>query len=364
MMAAKVNGWSQAPVDRQDYATEADEYADMVADNKIAELAETDMMMVNTDAMALGPDFDLELLGIPDFEIDTSDPFEAQSDENEVPTNAEQRTKLGNIFALGEHRLMCGSSTDMESVNKLFNGNRATLCFTSPPYSDMRDYNGGKDLSTDHLARFLEAPANLFIMNLGIQRKDKNIFPYWDAYINHAKSIGLNFLAWNVWDKLEAGSIGNQSAIFPLEHEWIFVFGKEKIDINKTEPTKHAGVFKTKHTGSRNKDGTLEYKYNPNAVSEFKKMGSVYRASPEKARNLGHDHPAVFPVHFPESFILACTDKNEIVYEPFCGSGTTLIAAQKSNRTCFGMELDPKYCDIILARWEKYTGKKAELLNG
>lgn len=363
LAAALKLGLTEVPISFQDYDNEDQEYADLVADNAIASWSILDRAQIDIEIKNFPTDFNLDLLGIKDFSFDANK-LDPQCDEDEVPEKVEAKTKLGDLYKLGKHRLMCGSSGDMESVDSLFSGSRASLCFTSPPYSDMREYNGGKDLSVETLAKFLEAPADLFVMNLGIQRKDGNIFPYWDVYISHAKSIGLNFLAWNVWDKLEAGSIGNMSAIFPIEHEFIFVFGKEKIEINKTEKTKHAGVVKSKFVGARSVDGSLDYKYNPKAVSDMKKMGSVYRASPEKARNLGHDHPAVFPVHFPESFILACTNPNEVVYEPFCGSGTSLIAAQKSNRICFGMELDPHYCDVIVARWEKYTGKKAELAHG
>ena len=101
------------------------------------------------------------------------------------------------------------------------NGQHSKLLFTSPPYSDMREYNGGKDLSVESIAQFIscyEPFTALQAVNLGIQRKDGEIYPYWNAYIDTAKKAGLKLLAWNVWDKLTCGSVGQQSAMIPIRH--------------------------------------------------------------------------------------------------------------------------------------------------
>jgi hypothetical protein len=131
--AARLNGWSKAPVDKQDYASEAYEYADMVADNKIAELASSDMNMIIDDVKLLGDDFDLDLLGIPDFEL--PELIEPQCDEDEVPDHVEPKSKLGDIYQLGRHRLMCGNSTSIDAVEKLMDGEKSCITFTSPPYN-------------------------------------------------------------------------------------------------------------------------------------------------------------------------------------------------------------------------------------
>lgn len=362
LLAAKQMGLTSVPVSYQDFDDEDQEYAHQVADNAIASWAKLDFSGINTDVADLGPGFNMDMLGIKDFELDVADK-ELSGDPDDVPDSAPPRAKLGDVFLLGDHRLMCGDCTDMETVDKLFSGEVAKICFTSPPYSDQRDYKGNLELDPKHLAKFLLARSDLFIVNLGLQRKDGEIFPYWDDYVTLAKSYGLKLLSWSVWDKLEAGSIGNMSAMFPIEHEWIFVFGKDKKEIKKTIPTKWSGTKKASLRGHREKDGTLVYKENDTAVGDKKRIGSVYRASPEKARNHGIKHPAMFPVHFPESYILACTKLDDIVYEPFGGSGTTIVACEKTQRKCRIMEIDPGYCDIIIKRWENLTGKKAVLEN-
>lgn len=354
--ALKLN-LKEVPVSYQDYEDEDQEYADLVADNAIASWSNLDLSQINIHVPELSPDFNIDHLGIKNFTIDMSD--KGLCDEDEIPETVVPISKRGDLYQLGSHRLLCGDSTDVADIGKLIN-EKVKLCFTSPPYSDMRDYNGQLELDPKHLAKFLMAPCDLFIVNLGLKRTNGKVDWYWKDYIDVASEIGLSFISWNVWDKGEAGSIGNQTAIFPLEHEFIFVFG-EKIDLNKTIPCKHAGIHKSSLRGSREKDGRLNYKENNAVVSNMKKMGSVFRAPPEKARNLGHDHPAVFPVYFPEAFILSCTDKEDKVYEPFGGSGSTLIACEKTNRKCFMMEIDPHYCDVIVTRWEKYTGQTAQL---
>ena len=117
---------------------------------------------------------------------------------------------------------MCGDSTSDEEVYKLMNNKIAELLFTSPPYSDMREYNGNKDLSVIHLANFITCytPYSHYqVINLGIQRKDNDINEYWNDYIKVARQNGYRMLSWNVWVKQNAGSVGNQSAFIPIIHE-------------------------------------------------------------------------------------------------------------------------------------------------
>lgn len=269
-------------------------------------------------------------------------------------------SKKGELWKLGNHRVLCGSSLDSADFQRLTIDNgaiaRAELCFTSPPYADQREYEGGKELSVEALARFISTAAHgvvYFAVNLGYSRKDGEVNAYWQTYIDHAKASGLKLLSWNVWDKMQAGSVGNQTAMFPIEHEWIFVFGEKPKDLNKTEDCKWAGIEKT--TAVRNPDGSLSpTKYVD--IAMHKAQGTVMRHFPEKARNHGCDHPAMFPVGFPEKYILAMTHENDFVYEPFAGSGSTLIACERTKRKCLAMELEPLYVDMILERWARLTG--------
>lgn len=361
--AALKNGWKEVPVDYQDYESEEQEYADLTADNALASWAELDLSGINLDIGDLGPDFDIELLGLQEFTVEPADKIEPKTDEDAIPEHVEPKTKLGDIYQLGRHRLMCGDSTSIDAVERLMDGAKAELCFTSPPYLDQREYGGGIDLSTEHIATFIRtayAHVNYFAVNLGYSRKQGNVNPYWDAYINEARECGLKFLSWNIWDKGECGSIGNQSAMFGISHEWIFVFGPNPKDLNRTLPNKNAGLLK-RNNSTRQRDGSTKQRKDVN-VGQFSQLKTVYQCSAQKARD-EIDHPARFPVIFPEGYILAMTDPGDTVYEPFGGSGSTLIACEKTSRSAYLMELDPKYCDVIVARWEKYTGKDAVAVN-
>ena len=362
LAAAKKLKLKEVPVDYQDFESEEQEYAFLVSDNAVALWAELDFSGINADIGDLGPDFDIDLLGIKNFEIEVADK-EGLTDEDAIPEKVEPRTKLGDIYKLGNHRLMCGDSTDADNFAALMDGEAAELCFTSPPYADQREYGGGKELSTEHLATFIRTAfgsCRYFAVNLGYARKDGEVNPYWEDYINEAKGCGLKFLSWNIWNKGECGSIGNQTAMFGISHEWIFVFGPAPKDLSRTIPNKNAGHF-SDHNSTRQADGSVKKGKN-RTVGEFSQLKTIYECSAQKARNHDIDHPAMFPVAFPEGYIEAMTKPHESVYEPFGGSGTTLIAAEKLNRNAYLMELDPHYCDVIVARWEQFTGQKAELL--
>lgn len=354
--AAKLNGWTHYPIDVQDYKSEAEEWADMVADNKIAELAQSDMEMIRMEAIKM-PQLDFEMLGIPGFSIEEEKSKESQT-EDEIPTIPKiSRVRPGDLFFLGNHRLLCGDSTNQEDVAKLTGGHEIELCFTSPPYSDQRTYNGGKELSVLVLSRFIAVAAPMvkyFCVNLGFSRKDGEVVPYWNQYIGEAKNLGLKLLSWNVWDKGECGGIGNQNAMFGISHEFIFVFGKEKRELIRTVPNKNAGEIND-HSYIREKDGSLTKKP-VRIVNEFSQIKTVINCVPQKERD-GIDHPARFPVRLPEAYIEAFCDEGQSVYEPFCGSGSTLIAAERLGKKCYAMELDVHYCDVILTRWANLTGK-------
>jgi DNA modification methylase len=352
--AAKQLGWTHINA----VVTELDDLGKMafaLADNKTSELAEWDDDILKEQLDWLDKqDFDIGDIGFMDYELpDESKGNDGLTDPDDVPEVAQNvfGVKRGDVWILGNHRLMCGDSTSDSDVAKLMDGNRAVFCFTSPPYADMREYNGGKELSTKHLAKFLKAPCDLFAVNLGIQRKDNEIVQYWDDYIQTAKEYEHKFLSWNVWDRSGfGGSIGNQTAMFPIWHEFIFLFGAEKKDINRTKKNKTAG---SKAGTNRNSDGSSFAGHG--ITKEYGKIGTVIKTGLAS----GREHPAMFPVELPENYYLACSNENDLIYEPFCGSGTSIIAAEKTNRICYGMELDEHYCSIVIKRWQDFTGKTA-----
>jgi len=321
------------------------------------------------DNVALG-EWDTDILAnkwddlpLEDWGIDTVGWDNEEVEEDEVPELSEEAvSKLDEVYLLGRHHLMCGDSTKKEDVEKLMDGNKAELLFTSPPYADMRDYGGGKELSIEHLATFIPTWrmfVDYQVVNLGIQRKDGEINQYWDEYIKSAKDSGLKLLSWNIWNRDNATSIGMQSAMFPIFHEWIFVFGDNPKEINRTEQLSEATKERMKYKPGtrRQKDGSLK-RVREYSVYDKTKIGTVITM--KAANTIGESHPAMFPVQLPAEYIKVMTDENAIVVDVFGGSGSTLIACEQLDRTCYIMEIDPRYIDVIRKRYAKFIGKEEE----
>ena len=352
-----------------------------VIDKKAEELTDEDIRELriadNQTNAETGFDFELlqeDLEGLDfdgfdfDFEIPEEDDFtdaQRQVEEDSIPEMpAETIAKRGDIWQLGEHRLMCGDSCDADDIKKLMGDGteKARMLFTSPPYSDMREYEGGKDLSVSNLSQFIakyRPYTDYQCVNLGIQRKNNDVYEYWNDYIKVARESGYKMLSWNVWDKGLTGNIGQAKAFFPLRHEWVFVFGTDFFEINLTMQKKEDSIRTDKKMGrKRNADGTMEEHTKGDQSKPYKQMESVLFCYPclDSTRNL---HPATFPVGLPTEYIKAMSDPDDIIIEPFGGSGTTLIACHQLNRKCRVMELEPKYVDVIIKRWEEFTRMKA-----
>jgi DNA modification methylase len=289
-------------------------------------------------------------LDIPGFE---ETQLEAEEDDFAAPEGGiETDIVLGDLFEIGEHRLLCGDSTDSDQVAKLMNGVNAELLFTSPPYSDMREYNGSKDLSVSNIVEFITSfyqYCEYQVINLGIQRKENDIIQYWDDYIDKAKDNGYKFLSWNIWHKSSV-SVGQQSAFIPIYHEWIFVFGKKFKNINRTWE-RESKISSKKSRKVRQADGSMK-ESSIGIQQSNKEMQSVFYSNVElgSIRSL---HPATFPIELPTEYIKAMTNQNDIIVEPFTGSGSTMVASHQLKRKCYGMELDPKYCQVIVDRMIK-----------
>ena len=360
--ALKQMGVKEIPIIRLDDLTDEQRKAYALAHNKLTMNSDFDVALLDTELAEIET-IDMTLIGFDDKE---SEPIQVQEDNTEIETPAEPKAKYGDIYKLGNHRLMCGDSTKAEDVQSLMDGNSAEMLFTSPPYSDMREYEGGKDLSTTNLAQFISVYkpyCEIECVNLGLQFKNKEVFPYWNAYIDLAHDCGMKLLAWNVWDKQHPGSIGMAKHMFPVRHEWIFVFGENDVETNKIWAKKDQSGKQVKPTKRRQKDGSVKYSTCGDTTGKFKHMESICSCYLEIGK-IRHEHPATFPVKLPSEYIQALTDEGDNVIEPFGGSGTTLIACEQTNRNCFCMELEPKYIDVIINRWETFTGKKAELING
>ena len=302
-----------------------------------------------------------------DLPFDASVELDAVDDEFEADVDSIQTDiVLGDLIEIGEHRLLCGDSTDSDAVAKLMNGQSAELLFTSPPYSDMREYNGSKDLSISNIVEFITSfyhYCEYQVINLGIQRKEGEIYEYWNDYIEKAKDNGYKLLSWNIWNRENAGfSIANITSMFATQHEWIFVFGKKVKKLNLTVENKEGGNTR-KEVANRQKDGSVKSKKAP-IIRDKRQLGTINTINPQLSRNENINHPAMFPIELPSEYIKAMTNEKDIIADSFLGSGTTMVASHQLNRKCYGMELDEKYCQVIIDRMKKLDSSIVIKING
>jgi DNA modification methylase len=271
---------------------------------------------------------------------------------------------VGKLVLKSQHRIICGDSTDTATVDRLFAGGRASLLFTSPPYGQQRDYGKAKELVSDweglmrgvfqHASRVLE-PDGQVLVNLGLIHRDGEWIPYWDAWIAWMREQGWRRFGWYVWDQ-GPGMPGDWGGRLAPSHEFIFHLNRKAIKPDKARECKHAGEAHG-GKGQRGKDGVVKVRSHGNAaVQPTAIFDSVVRVNRQGARTGAGDHPAPFPVGLASIFLQSWPG---LVYEPFGGSGTTLIAAHQLGRRSLTCELEPTYCDIAVQRWENLTKEKA-----
>jgi len=267
-------------------------------------------------------------LDIPNFEAEV---LEAEEDDFAVPDGGiETDIVLGDLFEIGEHRLLCGDSTDSDQVARLMNGQKADMIFTSPPYNANASVNGKKlyennsldNKSEEEYLKFLDEIKDSFYTIL----KSKGIVCWNIMYNNNSRQSFIK----NVNRFIESGLLLTETIIWkknaiPLSKglsrafEFIFIFQKDELDFSYQD----------------------KYSYNEN----------VWDIS--NANTQTEHHKACFPVELPSNGIKLFTKENMILFEPFTGSGTTMVAAHQLKRKCYGMELDPKYCQVIVDRMLK-----------
>lgn len=267
-----------------------------------------------------------------------------------------------------DHRILCGDATCPDDVLRLMDRKKADVVFTSPPYAQQRNYGVGNVPDWDRLMNgvtdnilVVSGEKTQIFVNLGKVHKDGEVWEYYSDWIQYAKSLGLRYFGQYVWDKLSAlpGDWGGRLA---PAFEFIFHFNRESVQPQKTIEKKPGSIMdKTGSQGLRARNGTIGVRSNgPSSLQTHKIPDDVIRmpnAACQGEATFGHVAP--FPVSLPLFFCQAYPTSTGIVYEPFAGSGTTLIAAEKLNQRCFGMEIDPIYVDTIVTRYQQFTGKKA-----
>lgn len=266
-------------------------------------------------------------------------------------------TATGQLWQIGEHRLLCGDSTRREDVDRVMGGERADLCFTSPPYGQQRDYTAeGKEKVSDWdglmrgvFGNLPMADAGQVLVNLGMIHRDGEWMPYWDGWIEWMRSCGWRRFGWYVWDQ-GSGLPGDWNGRLAPSHEFVFHFNRDSLRPDKFVRKKEENIGKRGHgTGMRGKDGTTKGMSSPELCAQTNKIpDSVIRVTRHMGRGLEMAHPAVFPVELSK-FAMQCWPDGS-VYEPFAGSGTTIVAAQQLGRKCRAIEISPAYVAVILER--------------
>lgn len=377
LAAARKLHLDAVPVVVLDHLTPTQRRAYILADNQLALQAGWDHELLAVELADLSAaGFDLALTGFNDEELadllgniedaersDEAAPIGEPVDEDIPEAPVTPVSQPGDIWQLGSHRLICGDSTDPSVVATLMAGDWANLCFTSPPYGQQRNYTQGIN-DWDALMRgvFANLPMTMdgqVLVNLGLIHRDNEVIPYWDDWIGWMRTQGWRRFGWYVWDQ-GPGMPGDWAGRLAPSFEFVFHFNRESRKPHKIVPCKHAGQDSHlradgSSTAMRGKDGEVGgWTHAGQPTQDYRIPDSVIRVMRHKGkigRNI--DHPAVFPVALPEHILLAYSDPGDIVFEPFGGSGTTILAAQKTNRVARAIELAPSYTDVAVKRFQQ-----------
>ena len=337
LMAARKLKMDKVPVIELNGMTDAQKKAYVIADNRLALNAGWDNAMLTIELQDLEDEgFDLSLTGFDDSELDALlnpiEETEGLTDEDAVPDVPEEpKTKVGDIYILGNHRLMCGDSCSVTDMEKLVNDRQVDMWLTDPPYNVA--YEGktkdaltiqNDSMSDDGFRQFLRDA----YVTADTVMKAGAVF-----YIWHADSEGYNFRG----AAHDAGWKVRQCLIWKKS---TMVMGRQDYHW-KHEPCLYGWKEGAGHLWATDRKQTT--------ILEFDKP----------SRN--GEHPTMKPVALFEYQMLNNTKGGDIILDSFGGSGTTMLAAEKNGRIAYVMELDPKYCDVIVKRWEDFTGKQAIL---
>ena len=361
VLACKLVGISEVPTIRLEHLSEHQIRAFTIADNRLTENAEWDNRLLGEQLKILSEvelDFGLEVTGFEMSEIDlfienlTPGTEEGADPADEIPdSEASPRvTQPGDCWVLNRHRVYCGDARDDLAYSNLMEGRRAQMVFTDPPYNDPIDgYVTG--FGRIHHPEFAVASGEMnaseftdFLTRVTFKLARNSAdgalqficidWRHSAELLSAARSAYSEFKNLCVWVKENAG----QGSLYRSQHEFVF-------------------VFKNGRGAHRNNIQLGQYgRYRTN-VWNYRRVNSLSRSTEEGV--LSDLHPTIKPVELVADAILDCTARGDIVLDAFLGSGTTVIAAERTGRICYGIELDSGYVDTIVRRWERFTGHKA-----
>lgn len=355
--AAKLLGLRAVPTIALSHLSETERRAYVLADNKLALNAGWDREILAIELQGLiDLEFDVELTGFSLAEVDfvldeagEADPGGEDAAEDQVPALAGPAvSRIGDVWELGRHRLVCGDARSLEHMALLMGDDRADIVFTDPPYNVKIDGHvcglgsvkhrefamATGEMSEAQFVKFLEDSLGNMA---GVMRDGAIAFVCMDwrhmgELLVAGRSVFTELKNLVVWNKTNGG----MGAFYRSKHELIFVF--------KQGTAEHTNSFGLGETG--------RYRTNVWDYAGISSIGS--QRSEELAM-----HPTVKPVTLIADAIKDCSRRGEIILDAFGGSGSTLIAAEKTGRSARLIEFDPGYCDTIIRRWEKFTGKRA-----
>jgi site-specific DNA-methyltransferase (adenine-specific) len=328
--AAKSLGWDHIDVS----VTPADWDIDTarayaLADNRTAELAEWDEAILAQQLLELhDADFDIEALGFEMPQVIEPEPI----DEDELPLQPEAMVKHGDLWKLGEHLLFCGDATEVGAYERMLGEDQVDLVWTDPPYGVSYVGQGGMTIEND---------------NLDIGALEEFLRQSFNAMFSFTKPGACWYVAAPSGNLFQAFSIP-LSELEVWRHTLVWV--KDALVMGRADyHYRHESIF---------------YGWTPGAAHQEppdRKQDSVWEVPRPRSNK---EHPTMKPIELITRAINNSSRANDLVLDPFAGSGSTLIAAEQTRRRARVMEIDPKYCDVIIARWERITGGKAELLPG
>jgi len=369
LLAARKLDLAEVPVIVLDHLTEIQKRAYLIADNKLAEQAGWDEELLAQEFAALEADgFDLGLTGFSDEELKDLLWEESTGEscvEEQIPAApARPVTRPGDLWLIGPHRLLCGDCRQPEVVATLFEGRQAAVVVTSPPYATQREYDpasGFRPVKPEEYLAWYQAvadniasvltPDGSYFLNIKEHAEEgqRNLYVK-KLVIAHVEQWGWRFVDEFCWRNTANGVPGGWNNRFKNAWEPIFHFSRQPQIKFRPEAVSHPSedVFDYSPENQKSETGSGLLGRRPDSPHE----GLARPSNVIEARSECHqgEHSAPFPRALPEFFIQAFSDSGDIIFDPFLGSGTVLVAAALLDRTGYGIEISPSYCDVVIRR--------------
>jgi DNA modification methylase len=381
LLAAQKLGLTHLPVVVLDHLSEKQKRAYIIADNKLAENAAWNEELLASELANLEREgLDLSLVGFSDEELDelldeTENTIDDPVEETIPDAPGEPVTRLGDVWCIGPHRIICGDCRDATIVNRLLDGKQANLVITSPPYAKQREYDaasGFEPIAPDaYLDWFSAVAANIelilapdgsYLLNIKEHSEEGERHLYVkDLLLAHRRKWNWRFVDEFCWRKTDNGVPGKWNNRFKNAWEPIFHFCKQKEIQFFPQAAGHASddviVYSPDNPSSRTGSGLL-------GAGAEKTSGIAWPSNVIecKAESTQGSHSAPFPRALVEFFLKAFTKSGNLTFDPFLGSGTTIAAAHVLGRVGYGCEISSAYCDVIIQRISARAGVPAVLL--